>query len=167
MRAIAVPVAAALLALSACGSTPSAAPDPTASVTTAPGATFGPEGYDGVRLGMRGAEVRAAGVVVRARGGCADLVLPGVAAGVGGGLLSSTVGVALITTTERHVVTPEGIHVGSTLAQVQAAYPHLHRAPDFWAVGVPGHPGTSYWLGFRHGRLGGLTLVLDRQNCVS
>jgi hypothetical protein len=169
-----VALAATLGTLSACGSTPSAAPAPTtptsATTTTTPPASshvFGPTGYHGVTLRMTGAQVTAAGGTLSgsASATCREMALTG--PGSTGGWVSRHLGAALLSTRTTGAATPEGIHPGATLAQVKAAYPGVRQAPDFWAVAVPGHPGSSYWFGFRNDHLGGLTLVLDDQNCVN
>ncbi|GAB2975746.1 hypothetical protein [Nocardioides montaniterrae] len=133
---------------------------------------FGPQGYAGVDIGMDAAAARGAGAKVGHLKGesCAGLVLPGAKRlrHRVDGWVSAKVGVALITTTDRKAATPEGMRVGMTQAQVHAIYPTAQDQPDFWRVAVPGHPGLSYWWGYaEHARVGALTIVSDRQDCVN
>lgn len=133
---------------------------------------FGPTGYDGLRLGMRAAEIRKAGGTVRRdprSAPCEAARLPGSTSNKAAvdGWVSKSVGLAYITTTDPSARTPEGIHVGSTRAEAEAAYPHAVKAVDFWSAPVPGHPGTSYWWGYQHGKVAALTLVVDKDHCVN
>jgi len=154
--------------------TPGAVATTTGPTTATPRAAdrFGPDGYDGVELGTSAAQVRAAGSTVTDDG--ADAVCDGLRlrrdhlrAGEVSGFVSRRFGVALITAPNAAATTPEGIHDGSTRAEVRAAYPDAKRYPDFWSVAVPGRPGASYWWWYADGRLINLSLVLDVQDCAN
>ena len=131
---------------------------------------FGPTSYDGLRLGMDVHEIRAAGGTTREPRPevCTTVTLPshGGDKHASDGLVSKKAGLAYVVTTDPRATTPEGIHVGSTRAEAEAAYPHAEKAPDFWIAPVPGHRGVSYMWGYRHGRVSGLSMELDTQDCA-
>ena len=131
---------------------------------------FGPTSYDGLRLGMDAGEIRAAGGTTREPRPemCARVRLPRDHgdAHASDGLVSKKVGLAYVVTTDARATTPEGIHVGSTRAEAEAAYPRAAKAPDFWIAPAPGHRGVSYMWGYRHGRVSGLSMELDTQDCA-
>ncbi|HEX7738206.1 MAG TPA: hypothetical protein VF426_01010 [Marmoricola sp.] len=131
---------------------------------------FGPTSYDGLRLGMDAAQIRAAGGSAGRPTPevCAPVTLPGraVRRSVSEGSLSKEAGLAYLVTTDPRATTPEGIHIGSTRAQVEAAYPRAQKAPAYWFVTVPGHPSVWYMWGYRHGRVSGLTMELPRHACA-
>lgn len=188
---------AALAGLAGCGTVATASPGtPTATVTvtttaapttttpasTPPAATtpmtpstptLGPDGYGAVRLGMTAAQARSAGARVSDNGrgaACDGLRLPGTTASTGAvdGWVSRRVGVAMIGAPDAGTKTPEGIHAGSTRAEVETAYPDAKDSPDYWSVPVAGHPGASYWWNYdKHGRVDMLALVLDSQDCAN
>ncbi len=81
---------------------------------------FGPNGFGQVTIGMsREALLAIPGVrVTGSNGVCEDFDAPGVR-----GHLQPGLGVAVLLA-EGDLETPEGIHLGSTLAEVRAAYPH-------------------------------------------
>lgn len=89
---------------------------------------FGPEGFGQVALGMsREALLAVPGVRITGDdGGCEDFEAPGV-----GGHLQPGLGVAVLLV-RADLETPERIHLGSTLAEVRAAYPGgRHDEPWF------------------------------------
>lgn len=106
-------------------------------------AVLGPAGYGALRLGMSFAEAKASGQLAAADtppAGCSRYALREGTGAVGSVLISATDGiVGFDATTAR---TPESIHIGSTLAQLSAAYPDLVRTSDGYAA--PAGGGGTY-----------------------
>jgi hypothetical protein len=106
---------------------------------------LGPEGYKQLHVGQPGAEAEATGLLVNKQSdGCDRYYLhpdegeQNIGSGV---FIDPTLGVVMIGgTTESQ--TPEGVGMGSTFAEVEAAYPDLAPVPptDFvYSASVPGH----------------------------
>lgn len=143
------------------------------SAAPAAGAAFGPTGYHGIRLGMTLAQATAAGAtrVETRAGGCAVLRSKGSAAPPNAGdvVMSPSGRVSDISAFGASAVTPEGIHVGSSQADVLKAWPQAEQTPDFWVAPVPGNRQAQYLFGFdQHGTLGGLVLTtVPREDCAN
>jgi hypothetical protein len=123
---------AGLLVLTGCGKkvadNASSATTSSATTTTPAAAdpsTLGPDGYAGINLGATPAEVKAAGYKVEDTdtpcSGSAEIKGPKGYASV---LISAKDGVYLISARDPEP-TPEGIKIGSTLAEVKQAYPAM------------------------------------------
>ncbi|HYF72445.1 MAG TPA: hypothetical protein VD864_06470, partial [Nocardioides sp.] len=116
---------------------------------------FGPEGFGPVTLGMsREALLAVPGVrVTGANGVCEDFEARGI-----GGHLQSGLGVAVLLV-RADLETPEHIHLGSTLAEVRAAYPD-GRYDDPWYD----HPPYRFETG-PDGRVTSVMLLHPDQRC--
>ncbi|MFB4302200.1 hypothetical protein [Actinomadura sp. NTSP31] len=140
--------------------------------TTAPpgAATLGPLGYGALRLGMKAARLRGSGLLVgkvRGRaGGCDgyDLRTHRTPKGSAGVYYSARLGITTIFAVGG-MRTPQGIGVGSTLAQVKHAYPRLATGVNGSSAPVPGNPHAVYSLLLKDGRVTSLALDLAGQNC--
>jgi hypothetical protein len=172
---------AGLLSLTACGKNAvggSASPgSPPATKTTTSSAkadpsTLGPDGYAGIKLGASVAEVKAAGLDVSNADtpclGSADVKGP---KGYAGLLISAKDGVYVISARDPEA-TPEGIKLGSTLAEVKQAYPQTtdvsgNPATDDTSTRVavvPGNPKATYQIYIKDGKVDSLDLRLS--NCT-
>ncbi|HET8602845.1 MAG TPA: hypothetical protein VFM09_02885 [Marmoricola sp.] len=153
-------------------------PQPTAPVITHPGRphhagrhVLGPDGYRGLRLGMDAAQVRATGDATVPRvpaSGCAGIRLtdrPRRPHRVDG-YLSARYGLVAVYA-RSDMATPEGIHPGSTFAQVRKAYPDGKLSVDgYWIVPL-GH-GTAYEFGIGgHHAVGEMAVMRLRQDCFN
>jgi hypothetical protein len=164
---------AGLLTLAACGaaSTGDAAspsPSTTAGSTAAKAdpAMLGPDGYGGIKLGATAAEVKAAGLEVSGDDtpclGSADLKGP---KGYASLLISKKYGVYVISARDPET-TPEGIKLGSTLAEVKEAYPTMtdgfgHPATDDTSTRVaPAAGKATYQMYIKNGKVDSLELRL-------
>lgn len=133
---------------------------------------LGPDGLGSLKLGMSRAQAEATGAVEPFRNEPNSEMcrwqsrLSGAPAGKGIVLYSETLGVATIDAYEG-VRTPEGITIGSSLAELHQAYsgweedPHLRRN----LISVPGHSQLVYRVAYANGRVTQLTLQYRDQNC--
>lgn len=134
---------------------------------------LGPFGYGKVKLGMSFKKAKATGKVILKQGDrdstCSGWDLKAFPTGKRsvGMYLSKKRGVAVIFAV-KGMMTPEGIGIGSTMKQVRKAYPkvrnHFGLNPY---VSVPGNSKAYYTFFADKGRLEGLSLALDYQDCVS
>lgn len=184
-RALALAGLLGLLALAGCGkqdagsASPAADSSATAGATTpatADAATIGPDGFGKVKLGASATEVAAAGLKVEdATSG--DKACPKVAnikqpdGWTTDVVISTKDGVSAIGAAgEMH--TPEGIKVGSPLADVKKAYPQLKNPggfPDYDGVNlaaVTGNSKATYRISINNGKVFTLNLVLIDTDCV-
>lgn len=140
-------LATTALAVSACASTPNTPPSPTNAST--PPTTLGADGYGALKLGMTKAEAGATGLatgITGTEGSCGD-TSDGTLAGTptpeatpgantenpyvrGTLFFSGDTGKLVVISAYGPVATPEGIKVGSTLAELKAAYPTWSGEPD-------------------------------------
>jgi hypothetical protein len=168
---------AGLLTVTACGNgdagSPAASTAPAATTASAAAvksdpSTLGPEGYAGIKLGASAAEVKAAGLDVddptSPCDGYAEVKGP---KGWAGLLISAKDGVYLISARDPEA-TPEGVKLGSTLAEVKKAYPQMtdvvgNPAADddtTRVVRVPGNPKAKYEVIMKNGKVDALDLRL-------
>lgn len=134
---------------------------------------LGPYGYGKVKLGMSTKKARATGEIVlkmaAGEGSCSGWDLKAHPTGKNsvGLYISKQFGVAVIFA-PKGVKTPRGIGIGSTMKQVKKAYPRL-KTPlgGIPYVSVPGNAKAYYAFFPDKGKLEGLAIGLDTQNCVS
>ncbi|RNL64257.1 hypothetical protein EFK50_06930 [Nocardioides marmoriginsengisoli] len=128
---------------------------------------FGPATANGLRLGMSPTEVLATGATIRPGDPdqCRTVVPNGLTPEEDriDAFLSPTLGVVGIGASPG-TKTPEGIGLGSTLAEVKAAYPDGALQNGYWVV--PLAPGTEYEIGIESsGLVGELMLANGNQDC--
>jgi RNA polymerase sigma-70 factor (sigma-E family) len=163
------------------------APTPTVTVTAPALTTLGPLGYGPLVLGMTKAQARATGLTIgidtgpNACGGEGDGYLLGtpdppdavsnggwLVFGDGGSDGTSATGLAAIWALPG-MVTPEGIQLGSTRAEVEAAYPDWEPLPGEaegrGGADVPGNPAAFYHIEIQGGVVIGLSLDAQRRGC--
>jgi hypothetical protein len=133
-------------------------------------ATLGPLGYGTLRLGMTAQQLRGSGLLVgkvrAGANGCSgyDLRTRRTPKGSVGVYYSARYGIVSIFAVGG-MRTPQGIGVGSTLAQVKHAYPKLANGVNGASAPVPGNPKAVYSLLLAGGRVTSLALDLAGQNC--
>ncbi|MWA05548.1 hypothetical protein F8568_035335 [Actinomadura sp. LD22] len=133
-------------------------------------ATLGPLGYGALRLGMTARQLRGSGLLVgkvrAGANGCSgyDLRTRRTPKGSVGVYYSARYGIVSIFAVGG-MRTPQGIGVGSTLAQVKHAYPKLANGVNGASAPVPGNPKAVYSLLLSGGRVASLALDLAGQNC--
>ncbi|MFI9380987.1 hypothetical protein [Kutzneria sp. NPDC052558] len=147
-------------------------PTPTSSKVAA--LAFGPTTVLGLRLGMSAAEAMATGLIrpnpmAPNAAGCVGYDWAG---GVGAQpyalVFSPKDGLVRIGGLA-DAVTPEGIHDGSSAADVRVAYP-LQTTPHAagsgeWVAPAPGNPNAHYWILFSGSVVSDLRLELAVQDC--
>jgi hypothetical protein len=177
-------LAAAMLAFAAaCGAEPTEPTGPGPSPTS-PGPTegddnfmLGPDGFGGLTLGITKSVAADSGLAVEvdpatppACGGPGDGFLVGYPAdgGSAGQLVFSDNGLFAIYAYEG-IETPEGIALGSTRAQVDAAYPGFEMdagLQDGWGIApVAGNPDAHYRIELTGGRVSQLILEANGLDC--
>ncbi|MFI7635881.1 hypothetical protein [Nonomuraea sp. NPDC049400] len=136
--------------------------------------TLGPFGYGGIKLGMTEAKAKATGLIVRksisvpTKCSTYDLKERRYSGNRAGLYISKKQGVVTISAPGRSVKTPQGIGIGSTPAQLKAAYPNLKQNDPLYGTvaAVPGNPRASYVFLVSKNMVLGVTLVLTAQNCL-
>lgn len=143
------------------------APDENLDQPLIASAVIGPAGYGELGLRMSFDEVKKKGLLADPdappppAGGCASYALAEGDHAVREVHISSTVGVAVITASG--AATPEGIAVGSSEEEVQAAYPDL--TDDGWGYRAAAAEGAHYRFLVVDGVVEQLHLVRDDQDC--
>jgi hypothetical protein len=141
---------------------------------------LGPTGLGALKLGMTSKKATATGLIVAWNGtpgaGCGLRSHLEAAHGVGDGndgtvLYSGDTGVEVIDAYPG-ISTPEGIHLGSTKAQMLKAYPDWVNAETAnphadgrGGAGVPGNADATYRIVTENGKVVELTLQYTNQNC--
>ncbi|MBO0843485.1 MAG: hypothetical protein J2O46_09890, partial [Nocardioides sp.] len=135
-----------------------------------------PNSYHGVEIGMTLAQVKATGATVikieADQGGCTLVRSQGSTAPAGEPdvTLSPSGRVSDLAADGTSAVTPDGIRLGSSKADVLKAWPKAQHTPDFWVAPVPGNAKAQYLFDFdtAHGTLAGLLLTsTDRDDCAN
>jgi len=132
--------------------------------------TLGPEGFRGIELAMTQDEALAAGAETRAvdaTGLCGAITIRGAGSDTGlDAAVSDALGVAGIFA-KPGIETPEGIGHGSTLAEVEAAYPGTDTSGEYTVFSpVPGYDDRRYATMYDdQDRVVDLVLELDNQDC--
>ena len=135
-----------------------------------PNATIGPLGVGELHLGMFTWEAPGASLVktLPSQGPCetfAIKALPEPDPGSTHGYASENQGVMTLFAQDG-MTTPEGIGLGSTLAEIRAAYPSAEKTAHGWSVPVAGFTDRSYLFGIdENDELEELALTLDTQSC--
>jgi len=157
----------------------SPAPSPAATTPASPsssatGLVLGPDGFGSLKMGMSRADAEATGETQPFRNEPMGATCtwrawlkgaPNDQANEGMVLYSETLGIASISAYPG-VRTPEGITIGSSLADVKKAYPGLNQAVgsrDY--AQVPGQSQLLYRIGMYGDAVGELTLQYARQDC--
>ncbi|MEU7830532.1 hypothetical protein [Nonomuraea sp. NPDC049129] len=135
-------------------------------------ATLGPYGYGNLKLGMTASKARATGRIVhKAVGDSArctgwDLKENPYGEYRVGVYVSKKRGVSMIVAPPG-LKTPQGIGLGSSNAQLKAAYPGLRRGPGGYPTAtVPGNKKAFYMFYVSHNKVADMSLVLATQDCV-
>jgi hypothetical protein len=124
--------------------TPVSAESPRGAQAT--GAVVGPGGYSRLRLGMSFEAAKATGMLAGTASppsGCATYQLSEGSASVSGVVISPTEGIVRFQVSGAH--TPEGIRVGSTVAQLQSSYADLARSSSGYTASA-GSAGTYVFV---------------------
>ncbi|WP_214414155.1 hypothetical protein [Sphaerisporangium fuscum] len=134
--------------------------------------TVGPYGYGAIKLGMAADQAKATGEVVKKTpggGGCSgwDLKKSPTSKDSVGIYISPKVGVAAIFAA-KGMTTPQGIKIGSTAAQLKAAYPRIKKDfHGYYVITVPGNKKAYYSFGVTHGKVAEYGIALNTQDCFN
>lgn len=173
--ALPIAVLTALFSLTACTS-PSAAP----SASPSPATQLGPDGYGDLTLGMSKNEARATGLATQisqdATGGCGDDTDGWLKAAptptqqsMAGRLFFSTNSDKLVAIyAYGDIATPEGLHLGSTAADVRTDYPTWtgnEKVDGVGTIPVPGSDSAEYRVDIEDGAVVTLSLDATDQDC--
>ncbi|WP_203964363.1 hypothetical protein [Actinocatenispora thailandica] len=151
---------------------PSHAPSASSQATLPAGLVLGPTGLGPLHFGMTTRQATATGMLAtpatRAPEAdrCTEYPLTGGTVQDAFAMVSPDRGVVVIAA-PRAVRTPQHIGAGSTLAQVQAAYPKLAPSHNGTKVApVPGNPAAQYRFAFDGGTVLAISMM-DNQDCAS
>ncbi|WP_432834863.1 hypothetical protein [Dactylosporangium sp. CA-092794] len=134
---------------------------------------LGPNGLGALRLGMTRQQATATGLLSAfddsAGGGCAPASLRAAPADQGTVMLSPTLGIATIDAYGT-IKTPEGLHIGSSSADMLRLYPTWQMADGTATNGrghakTPGNDKAVYRLATKSGVVTEITLQFVNQNC--
>ncbi|GAA2389135.1 hypothetical protein [Dactylosporangium salmoneum] len=150
---------------------PASSAPPSSGATTA-SLVLGPVGIGSLKLGMTKQQATATGMLpafdrTPAPGNCAVSHLRDDPTGTATALLSPTLGIAAINA-YGSVKTPEGVHVGTSRAEVIRIYPGWQAsAGDSFRgyVKVPGNDNAEYRIAITNGTVTALTLQYKNQDC--
>lgn len=159
-----------LVALTGCGGAPTSPVTP--PTHHAPrSAVLGPTGHDGLEIGMTYAEAMATGDVAEEPGDPGGGPIPHLAGHLDAGLCLSKEDGLMAIFLGRGMHTPEGLRIGSSVADLVAAYPRARPLSD-GALGQPGvfradaTPTTWYEIDVDRGRrVSTVILRQDHQTC--
>lgn len=152
---------------------PSSTPSASSSSGGLPaGLTLGPHGLGSLRFGMTAKQAIATGMLAAPASRapeanrCTQYPLVGGTVQDAFAMVSPDRGVVEIAPPAA-VPTPQHIAAGSTLAQVQAAYPQLAASSNGTKLAaVPGNPAAQYRFAFQYGKVIAITMI-DNQDCAS
>jgi hypothetical protein len=155
----------------------SSSPSPSKTPATHSTPTIlGHDGFGALKLGMSSKKAQATGLITpwtgTAAAGCSLYSrLKGSSGDRGRVYFSGSTGVEIIDAYPG-ISTPEGIHIGSTKAQVFRAYPDWTNAQDqdpkadgIGGADVPGNSKAFYRIWIKNGKVIELTLQLGTENC--
>ncbi|MFC4011738.1 hypothetical protein ACFOY2_31220 [Nonomuraea purpurea] len=172
-QTIAVRIGRSALVVALAGGVVPAGVAPAANASAAQKRALGPFGYGNIKLGMTEARAKATGRIVRktinAPTKCStyDLKERRYSGNRAGLFVSKKQGVVTISAPGRSVKTPQGIGIGSTPAQLKAAYPNLKQNARYGTFAtVPGNPKASYVFLVTKNMVIGVTLMLTAQDCL-
>jgi hypothetical protein len=139
-----------------------------------PKVPIGPNGYNGLALGMTAQVAESTGTIVAnseptSSKGCLGYDYKGSPnlPNHYSVLISPTVGVVRIAG-RSDAITPEGLTVGASESEMRRLYPvpsNGHRGTDEWVTAVPANSAAQYWIIVRNQSVAEIRIELKSQDC--